>query len=136
MDHNKLHNPAVIGPGKWHTFHSMACDAKTPEEKQIVINLIRKEQSRFPCGDCKGHFSNYLESNPPEVSLNGSPESLFAWTVSFHNAVNYRLGKPQMSYDEAKSVYMNDHTFCMASHEHKEPTQPKLVPKDMTGYVF
>jgi hypothetical protein len=136
-DHNRLHNPNYIGPGIWYTIHSLAADAKTPQEKTDVIRHIRKIQSRFPCNDCKVHFGNYLEYNPPEMTVNGSPESLFAWTVNFHNSVNHRLNKPQVSYNDAKSIFMEESIFCMTDcTESETKTPPRIVPKDIPGYIF
>lgn len=114
MNHSKLHNPVYVGPGIWFAIHTMAADAKTDTEKKNVIHYIRKLQDKFPCGECKGHFGNYLEKHPPEETLGKGEESLFLWTFNFHNAVNFRLKKSQLSYEEAKSIFYTDDVFCSA----------------------
>ena len=56
--------------------------------------------------DCKDGFQRILKDLPPDHS---SPEAFFAWGVRLHNAVNAKLGKPQITLDEAYSIWrMND----------------------------
>jgi len=152
MNHSKLHNPVYIGPGVWYTFHSLAAEAKNDLEKKEVIKHIRMLHHKFPCSDCKGHFGEYLEKHPPEETLgkNQSEDSLFLWTVNFHNAVNYRLKKPQVSYEEAKSIFMQNDIFCSAKCDEDEDYPPKvskkiskssgkgtkLVPSDITSVLL
>ena len=147
MNHSKLHNPVYVGPGIWYTFHALAAEAKTDTEKRDVIKHIRMVQQKFPCLDCKGHFGEYLAKHPPEESLGRAQDSLFLWTVNFHNAVNYRLKKPQVSYEEAKSIYMENDIFCTAKCDEEEEDSsktlsskqskgPKLVPSDITSILL
>jgi hypothetical protein len=58
--------------------------------------------TRVPCGDCKRHWDEWRKANPADLS---SPAAYFAWTVAAHNAVNRRLGKPEMSVDDARTLY-------------------------------
>jgi hypothetical protein len=151
MNHSKLHNPVYVGPGIWYTFHALAAEAKTDAEKKDVIKHIRMVQQKFPCLDCKGHFGEYLAKHPPEESLGVSQpqDSLFLWTVNFHNAVNYRLKKPQVSYEEAKSIYMENDIFCTAKCDEEETESKvssktskastkgtKLVPSDIASLLL
>jgi hypothetical protein len=154
MNQSKLHNPVYIGPGTWYTIHTLAAEAKTNEDKRDVIKHIRTLQRKFSCSDCKGHFGEYLATHPPEETLGASQseDSLFLWTVNFHNAVNYRLRKPQVSYEEAKSIYMNDSIFCSAKCDEEDTPVPikkegtssksslskgrKLVPSDITSILL
>lgn len=66
--------------------------------KNIIQNL--------PCNDCRQHASRYLSQNPPENYL-GLVDGLFIYTIKFHNFVNERLGKPILSEEEAKALYLN-----------------------------
>jgi hypothetical protein len=133
MNHSKLHNPVYVGPGVWYTFHALAAEAKNDTDKRDVIKHIRKIQEKFPCSDCKNHFEEYLRTHPPEESLGGPEDSLFLWTVNFHNAVNYRLKKPQVSYEEAKSIFMNDSIFCTAKcDEEDEPVKDVSVKPSLS----
>jgi hypothetical protein len=145
MGHSKLHEPKYVGPGIWYSIHILAANAKTQKEKESVVKQIRIIQENFPCQECKSHFWKYLQNHPPEDTIKGGPESLFLWTVNFHNAVNFRLGKPQITYDEAKSIYIEQSVFCTkascdeeeevkdSSPEIKKPilkSSKKLVPAD------
>ena len=142
MNHSRLHDPKYVGPGIWFSIHMLAANASIPKEKEAVVKQIRIIQANFPCQECKGHFGKYLISHPPEETINDSnPDSLFLWTVNFHNSVNYRLGKPQITYEEAKSIYMEGSVFCMKqSCEEEETPKPKsnvkLVPSDKSGAYY
>ena len=125
MNHSHLHNPKYVGPGMWFAIHTLAAQARTDKEKKDVIHHIRCLQNKFPCAECKGHFGTYLASHPPEETIGKGSESLFAWTVNFHNAVNHRLKKPQLSYEEAKSIFLNDTIFCTADCDDKDSSNPK-----------
>lgn len=54
--------------------------------------------------DCKDGYQKILEVMPPDFS---SPEAFFAWGVRLHNAVNAKLGKPEITLDEAYSIWRN-----------------------------
>lgn len=141
MNHSKLHNPVYVGPGIWFVIHTLTAEAKTPEQKKDAIRHIRTLQSKFPCLECKGHFGSYLEKHPPEETINGSEDSLFVWSFNFHNAVNYRLKKAQVSLEDAKSIFYEDSVFCTAKCDEEktemkeDKTQakrgPRIVPKDV-----
>lgn len=151
MSHTRLHNPKYVGPGIWFSIHIMAYNAKTQKEKEFVVKQIRIIQDNFPCQECKNHFWTYLENHPPEntVSSKADSEALFLWTVNFHNAVNFRVGYKQITFEEAKSLYSGDSLFCMKSScdgsEDEEKTEDKPVvlkspkrdktyePKNMVG---
>jgi hypothetical protein len=148
MNHSKLHNPVYVGPGIWFTIHTFAANASSDSEKKDVIKHIRKLYDRFPCLECKGHFGEYLAKHPPEDTLGGNDDALFLWTVNFHNAVNYRLKKPQVSYEEAKSIYKENDIFCTKKCDEDEDSSnvskttvtieikgPRLVPKDIPSYL-
>jgi hypothetical protein len=143
-NHARLHNPNYVGPGLWYGIHTMAANAKTPERKRYAIEEIRNLQSNFPCGECKIHFGNYLSTHSPETTINGNEEALFLWSFNFHNAVNHRLKKPQVSYDDAKKIFYTDSEFCMSdcgsenkvNEKDKVNKKPRLIPRDTPGDIF
>jgi hypothetical protein len=51
---------------------------------------------------CKRFYAEWKAANPPDFS---SPEAFFAWGVALHNAVNAKLGKPEITIDEALSIW-------------------------------
>lgn len=61
--------------------------------------IQRQILPHLPCGDCRGHAVAYLAANAPTWG------DYFAWTVAFHNAVNQRLGKPQLATDQARAIW-------------------------------
>lgn len=136
-NHNRLHNQNYIGPGLWYGMHLDAAWATTPDKKVCVIGKIKNLQAKFPCGECKVHFGDYIQSHPLEPTINADEEALFRWTFNFHNAVNARLKKPQVSYDDAKKIFYEDSAYCSADcDETPKRTPPRLIPKDMPGYVY
>lgn len=128
-NHQKLHDPTYIGPGIWFNMHLDAVTAYTKSDQNAVIARIRKLQSRFPCSKCKVHFGEYLERHPPEQISGASGDSLFRWSVDFHNAVNSFTGKSQVSYAEARTIYVEESIFCTADCTETTEPQPPLVSK-------
>jgi hypothetical protein len=51
---------------------------------------------------CKRFYAEWKASNPPDFT---SPEAFFAWGVNLHNAVNAKLGKPEITIEEALSIW-------------------------------
>ena len=145
-NHSRLHNPNYSGPGIWFSLHSLGAYSKSSEEKRFAISFIKNLQQNFPCGDCKGHFGSYIDTHPLEPLINdGNEESLFLWTFNFHNAVNHRLRKPIISYEDAKYIYYANSEFCMSGcTDEKDKVanntnllkKGKIVPKDLPGTMF
>jgi hypothetical protein len=82
------------GAPLWSRLHSAAINAPAPREFKAVLDRVR---TSLPCGECAAHARNWLKHNPPP----DDPAGLFAWTVQWHNDVNRRLGKPELSVEEA-----------------------------------
>lgn len=51
---------------------------------------------------CKKFYAEWKAENAPDFT---SPDAFFAWGVALHNAVNRKLGKPELTIDEAKSIW-------------------------------
>ena len=78
----------------WAKLHSYrGCD---PQWLDIWQYLIPQR-----C-DCKDGYQRILAEMPPDFS---SPEAFFAWGVRLHNAVNAKLGKPEITIKEALSIW-------------------------------
>lgn len=96
------------GKHLWAFLHTMTvCDfsfleANLRTQKPIVTN-IKMLTSVIPCPECKAHFLQHL-SSIDDIDLYKS-NSLFYWTIDFHNKVNERLGKPVLSYAEAEAIW-------------------------------
>lgn len=98
-------DPKYSGPGVWFVIHKQSYLHNGKETAKLIRNIIEE----FPCIKCRKHGMEYLKANPIEKSINreithnGETRKLglFLWTVLFHNSVNQRLNKPQMSFSAA-----------------------------------
>ena len=82
----------------WIALHDgTVFDAKTLADWELSI-------PRYGC-QCKAFYHAWKAENAPDFS---SPEAFFAWGVELHNAVNAKLGKPQITLDEAYLIWRKD----------------------------
>lgn len=51
---------------------------------------------------CKKDYATYKAETPPDFS---SPEALWLWGFNLHNWVNRKLGKPELTIDEARKIW-------------------------------
>lgn len=97
--------PKYSGPGMWFLLNITALNVnKDPTGEKYFIQMLRNLAHNHPCGDCRNHMKEYMAKHRPE-DWQGRPNGLFQYMVEFHNAVNQRLGKPIMSYDQAYTMY-------------------------------
>lgn len=129
---NKITQPSVFGPGKWHDIHTIAKDAITDDKKKNFLYFMGYVRDNLPCLECRGHCGNYMKTNPLEPFFNvyddkGNDIGLFKWSWQFHNAVNQRLKKPIMTWNEAMDLYYNEDGVCTSScdEEHKSENSIK-----------
>ena len=102
----------VAGPLMWAELHHWAIGGGHRDGDA----WLERFTARIPCGDCRRHWIDTIDQHPPEFD---SVASLFAWTVTVHNRVNERLGKPTMSLDDA--------IIFWSSHERPEDEQTVAV---------
>lgn len=70
--------------------------------QQLTPSLIDNIIARTQCGTCRADAIRHVKDYPPDFS---SPARSFAWGWKWHNAVNVKLGKAEMSLDEALAMY-------------------------------
>lgn len=75
-------NTEYWGPGTWCLLYSVA-ETQTIED---TISFIHSLSKVLPCDECKKHFNEYIEKNPPK-------DNLKVWINTFHNSVRGRLRK-------------------------------------------
>ncbi len=95
--------PAVWGPIFWMTIHIVALgysEKPSYSEKKSAKEFYEGLQHLLPCPTCREHYREHLKNNPITPSLDNRRD-LFKWTVNIHNSVNKKLGKPQVSEEEA-----------------------------------
>lgn len=117
-----------IGCGCWYTWHLLAAAAaeEASEQSRIhgsneakkdksvqnaVLTLIKVLRKKFFCIKCRGHLDEFCKLDPPE-QYKDEPEGLFVHSWRAHNNANKVTSKPQIDYDEAKSMYFGDDASC------------------------
>lgn len=100
------------GPGYWAAMHIDSFNARTYEKKITAANTIARLITTFPCLKCRKHGTEYASHHPLIHPINDGDElSLFRWVWSFHNAVNERIGKQVISFEEAVKKW-GDEAIC------------------------
>ncbi len=95
--------PAVWGPIFWMTIHIVALGySENPSysEKKAAKEFFESLQHLLPCPTCREHYIENLKERPITPFLDNRRD-LFKWTVELHNAVNKKLGKPEVTEQEA-----------------------------------
>ena len=82
-------DPSSWGPYYWGMLH-LAALANAPDFPE----LVQMFPALLPCPTCSNNFRKIIENNPLTANY-------FTWSVDVHNMVNKKLGKPQMSYEDA-----------------------------------
>lgn len=84
----------VWGPSAWNTLHCFCLGTAPHAAKTAFISAM---VDALPCGECRTESQAYLAAHPPAGDL-------FEWSVAFHNSVNRRLHKPELSLEQALRV--------------------------------
>jgi hypothetical protein len=92
-----------------------APETLSKEQKKHYKTFFDTLPYLLPCSVCGDHMLANLKSEPIDNYLQGR-ESLFKWSVKFHNLVNTQTGKPQVMLDDAfqlwKKICMGDFDEC------------------------
>ena len=105
----KTKDPSVWGPAFWFTLHNSA--AHYPENASAIC----KERSKgfilgipymVPCFSCSEHARAFIDKYKNSLDVvTSSRKNFFDFFVKFHNYVNVRYGKKEMSYEDAYKMY-------------------------------
>lgn len=96
--------PPIWGPHVWTTIHLMAFsypDHPTQERQKSMTDFLTNLCVNLPCPGCSIHCGNYVKENVPNVS---SRDLFKKWAYDFHNTVNKRTGKRELTYSEAEET--------------------------------
>ncbi|GFR89101.1 sulfhydryl oxidase [Elysia marginata] len=88
------------GPCGWAWLHTQAINFPEHPTKLDQMAMFARFWSfiqTLPCLECRIHSTKYAREYPPDFSGSAGFQT---WAWRFHNAVNYRLGKPLMSAEE------------------------------------
>ena len=91
--------PEIWGPMFWSTLHIVSLaypDEPTYSEKRAAKEFFNSLIYLLPCPVCRSHFREILQGSPVDSWLdNRALLTELVWKA--HNAVNVKLGKPEVS---------------------------------------
>lgn len=103
-------NPKWWGPHLWKYLHYSSSTYPTnpsPQEIHDMVEWLKCLHVTIPCGKCKYHFKQYIEQNNDKLyDICSCRDKLFKFLVDIHNKVNKRNNKPELTYEEAKNLYV------------------------------
>ena len=118
----------IIGPGYWSSLHKLSAEATNEEGKKFFLHYLKFISNNFPCMECKGHINEYINANPIEPYLK-QEDGCFIWVWKFHNTVNRRLKKRELTLEEATKIYKKEHGVCSLDCASKSPVQDTPTTK-------
>jgi hypothetical protein len=111
VNHSNTGDPAVWGSAFWFTLHNGSIRYPVNASKIVsdkMKGFIRGIVYILPCSDCSAHATSFIEDpNNNLDTICNSRENLFDFFCRFHNYVNKRYGKPEMSTADAYKLYSN-----------------------------
>lgn len=93
----------------WAALHRAAIrcpDEPSAAEARTLAAGLRAFLAALPCADCRAHATAYAARVPPPCG-DGSA-ALQSWVWEFHNAVNQRLRKPLVPFEDYCALYADD----------------------------
>ena len=105
----KTKDPAVWGPAFWFTLHNSAAhypENASPICKERCKGFIMGIPYMVPCFSCSEHARAFIDKYKNSLDeVTSSRKNLFDFFLKFHNYVNVRYGKKEMTYEEAYKMY-------------------------------
>lgn len=96
----------IWGPEAWYKFHERAIryldDPCECDIKKVLCFYQKKFLRYIGCKTCEVDYIKILQICPIRYS---SRLELFNWTVDVHNIINAKLGKAQISYEQAYQLW-------------------------------
>lgn len=106
---NSPTSPKIWGKSFWTTFHIIALgypDAPTPKDIMDYKLFYEHFGKTLPCRKCSRNYESHLIELPLNKVLSNK-DTLFAWTVQFHNIVNRETHKSEWTVDYAREYYLS-----------------------------
>ncbi len=91
------------GPAMWKELHLRTLNWNFSKNNNDIKYLkgFGYRLPKFEAGcKCRSFYNKYLKSTPPTFN------KYFEWTVGLHNAVNKKLGKPLISLEVARNIWV------------------------------
>lgn len=97
------------GPVYWKFLHLLAVtypDKPSYKDKVGMSQFLTYFPNLIPCETCRNHTVTFFRSNSQQINQAlESKQELFYFFWMFHNSVNTRIGKPVISFQEAKILH-------------------------------
>ena len=99
------------GKHLWGFLHTISIsDSEIPEDnlrvQKPIKDNIKMLSNIIPCQICK---SDFIKNLPTIDNLDlYKSKVLFYWTVDFHNKINNKLNKEEITYKEAEKIWFKD----------------------------
>jgi hypothetical protein len=101
-------SPVVFGPAMWFSFHVGSANLPkvlSPVSVDRIKSFINGIPEMVPCTECSEHARAFIERSRERINNFKFGDDVFRFYVDFHNYVNERLDKRQVSYEEAYKMY-------------------------------
>jgi hypothetical protein len=94
-------------PCLWNTLHSLAA-ASDPAlgAKDPFWVFYATMPQLIPCSTCRTEWLAMSKRTPIHLYIGKPAVEVLRMTVDMHNEVNRRLGKPEVSFEQAKEMYI------------------------------
>lgn len=92
-------DPAVFGPKLWDQLHRRALVATPLWRESQWLNAFH---AAIPCPICREHFGWARGKYPADFTSN---DALFVCTWRWHQEVNLRMNKPDITLEAARALY-------------------------------
>ncbi len=94
----------------WGLIHTTSIvDFEMPEVQERVtlqaLETLRSVASCIPCKACSNHYLEYVNRFLEQDDNVKKRMALFEYMVEFHNQVNRKLNKPEMTLEQAKEEW-------------------------------
>lgn len=116
-------SPEVFGPAMWFTFHIGSAhlpETLSPISVSRIKAFINGIPELVPCTECSEHARAFIEDNKSRIDNIKRGDDVFRFYVDFHNFVNRRLNKPQMTYEKAYEMYKGGNNVILFSSNYRK----------------
>jgi hypothetical protein len=94
--------PLAAGPRAWHALHSYHQEGEwNPAKAQAFYLQWLKTIPSYGCS-CASEWTAITKLHPPVFD---SKEAFFVWGAERHNDVNRKLGKPEITIEQARVLH-------------------------------
>jgi hypothetical protein len=92
--------PSNVEPASWKELHQFKPSDNQSDNERFLLSF----NSRVPNVNCpcRAEWTKFVSTNPVRF------DDWFRWTVEAHNSVNQRLGKPILSLEQAKELWLTE----------------------------